>query len=429
MLKRTRLAVRSLLTMSNLFENLSEAYGGGEAISLAEPPGYRLFPAASLSCRDCLHFTNLAAEAFIRDLDLKKGERALVMTPRGGELMLASAALIKAGGIAVPLDARLETGEVLARAGWCGASLALVDGALLAGRADLMEGMAGSMRVMALGPRMSAPRGVLRLDEAMERSSGFFLPYTLKPSNVVFLFHTVAEEGAVKAVMVTNEGLLGPQLRAVMFMPSHPGDLCLHALGLECADGMFAAVLGLCMGLRMRFAGGGDVERVSRALGQYAPAVFMAGAETYLELLHVDPVGIPSPLRLCVSCGEPLPRRVPAEFLRRPRGRRRAPYMTGFLEVYGAGGNATAIALRPALPFRAWPENSPGLAFPPNRMKVADGSGRRLKRREEGELYIRGPAVTPGYWNDVEGTLDAKRDGWFRTGIPASRKLFSITLR
>ncbi len=83
MLERTRLAARRLLTMANLFENLAAVYGDREVLDLAEPLGYRLFPSDKLSGGDCLRFTNLAAEAFIRDLDLKKGERVLVLIPYG----------------------------------------------------------------------------------------------------------------------------------------------------------------------------------------------------------------------------------------------------------------------------------------------------------------------------------------------------------
>ena len=36
---------------------------------------------------------------------------------------------------------------------------------------------------------------------------------------------------------------------------------------------------------------------------------------------------------------------------------------------------------------------------------------------EPGEVLVRGPNVTPGYWNDAEATRDAfTADGWFRTG-------------
>ncbi|NED66837.1 long-chain fatty acid--CoA ligase, partial [Streptomyces sp. SID10244] len=35
---------------------------------------------------------------------------------------------------------------------------------------------------------------------------------------------------------------------------------------------------------------------------------------------------------------------------------------------------------------------------------------------EEGELVVRGPGVTPGYWNDEESTTAAIRDGWLYSG-------------
>ncbi|MHB2029121.1 MAG: class I adenylate-forming enzyme family protein [Acidimicrobiales bacterium] len=40
-----------------------------------------------------------------------------------------------------------------------------------------------------------------------------------------------------------------------------------------------------------------------------------------------------------------------------------------------------------------------------------------------GELWLRGPTVTPGYWENPSATSDAMRDGWFRTGDVAKRDI------
>ncbi|VAW00913.1 Long-chain-fatty-acid--CoA ligase [hydrothermal vent metagenome] len=52
-------------------------------------------------------------------------------------------------------------------------------------------------------------------------------------------------------------------------------------------------------------------------------------------------------------------------------------------------------------------------------LRLVDPDGKDVRRGEIGEIWIRGPAVTPGYWNNPEANAKAFVDGWFCTGDAA----------
>jgi fatty-acyl-CoA synthase len=50
-------------------------------------------------------------------------------------------------------------------------------------------------------------------------------------------------------------------------------------------------------------------------------------------------------------------------------------------------------------------------------VQIGDDHGREIPRGSVGEIQVRGPGVTPGYWHDPEATAAAfTKNGWFRTG-------------
>ncbi|TYO91244.1 AMP-binding protein [Oceanicella actignis] len=116
-----------------------------------------------------------------------------------------------------------------------------------------------------------------------------------------------------------------------------------------------------------------------------------------------------SSLRLVGSGGAPLPLEV----------KKRFDQLTGLRLGGGWGMTETASAgtghLRDIPPEKA---ASVGLPLPGLEMKVVDVAdpARELPLGETGELAIRGPNITRGYWNRPDADVEAFHDGWLLTG-------------
>ncbi len=58
-----------------------------------------------------------------------------------------------------------------------------------------------------------------------------------------------------------------------------------------------------------------------------------------------------------------------------------------------------------------------GFAVPETDLQVVDDEGKVLALGEKGELWVRGPQVMKGYWQNEEATAESlTQDGWFKTG-------------
>lgn len=95
-----------------------------------------------------------------------------------------------------------------------------------------------------------------------------------------------------------------------------------------------------------------------------------------------------------------------------------------FMQFYGAteAGGAFSI-LRPDehdLDNEARLQSC-GRPLPLITFRIVDAEGRDMPEGEPGELLVRSPSITAGYWKQPEATAKVLTDGWYRTGDVARR--------
>jgi|GEM_PF-1205712 len=409
--KRLRLVLDRRLSVSNLLEKLDGLYGPDMAITLPRPVMPSLFPRPGISIREALRLSNLVAEALIRRLDLRKGERVLVISPDAGEAFLVTLSLVKAGGIAVPLSTppRENRLQVLIREG--GIRKALLGGGFLrqnpSGRAELPIGRNG-LQAVAVNAADAGP-GELSLEEASAESSGFFIPYTLKPGSVVAIAPRGGEDGRPLLVMATSRAILYAARALSCFLPVGNGGRCLFLLPPEGASWLSAASLALCAGLHLEFAGAEETPASRQRAEGKAPRMAVADPPRISRLSAGQGEGSRlsgARLWICVDV---------------PEGTRRDETGPPAMGLWSRGGGiiilelssiqdmAPLALLRLSLAGKRAVLSTPFLPLPPHRIMRGSGSPSGPSEVEA----IRGPAVTPGWWNDLETSLRAWKNGWF----------------
>jgi acyl-CoA synthetase (AMP-forming)/AMP-acid ligase II len=92
-----------------------------------------------------------------------------------------------------------------------------------------------------------------------------------------------------------------------------------------------------------------------------------------------------------------------------------------FFQAYGMTETGGAVCMNPPANHRAEAHarglvNSVGRAGLGSEILVTDEEGHEVPRGQVGEVVVRGPMVTGGYWRQPQTTQAAFRDGWLRTG-------------
>ena len=232
-------------------------------------------------------------------------------------------------------------------------------------------------------------------------------------AELAVLLFTSGTAGAPRAAMLTH-GNLAANIGQVQ---SHPGlqvgpdDVGLatlpffHVFGLNVALGV-ALTGGVRSVMLAQFDARRAVELVQRegaTIVAGVPAMFAA----FLELSDAEaPADAFRSARLAVSGAAELPKSIGARFFER--------FGVTIYEGYGLTEAAPIVSTTAVDRSPRW--GSIGPPLPGVEVRLVDADGSDVTVGDPGEIWVRGPNVFAGYWNDPEATERVLHDGWLRTG-------------
>jgi len=222
--------------------------------------------------------------------------------------------------------------------------------------------------------------------------------------------YTSGTTGAPKGAELTHGNVTANCELIRAFFGIGPADVLLgvvpwfHITGMEVQLNLMAYTGATLVALH-RF----EVETALRAIQRYRCTVTTLIATINVAILNhpATPTCDLTSLRLCASGGAP----VPAEIARRWEA------VTGHRLVEGYGLTETTAPTHSNPPHRPR-YGTVGVPLPYTGVRVVslEDGVTEVAPGESGEIAIRGPMVTKGYWKRPEATAEAIPDGWLRTG-------------
>ncbi|KQP49427.1 class I adenylate-forming enzyme family protein [Pseudorhodoferax sp. Leaf274] len=338
-------------------------------------------------------------------LGVQAGERVVLFMGNRPEFMAVLFAVQRLGAIAVPIGEREQRPGLAYMLQQCGACAIVFDEGLAERipSPDEVPGLRLRLRLVVGEAPGALPLSSLRGDV---RDAA-----PVREQDTALILYTSGTTGRPKGAMLTHLNVAHSVRHYELCMGLRAGDRSALAVPASHVTGLIAIIAA------MVHIGGAVV-----MLSEFkAPA--------FLQLLETERVThtlmVPAMYQLCLLQpafdaarlaswriggygGAPMPVSAIDAMAER------LPGLT-LINAYGATETTSPTTMMPPGLTRAHAD-SVGIALPCAQVRVVDDAGRDLPPGESGELWIGGPMVVPGYWDNPEATAANFTEGYWHSG-------------
>ena len=339
-----------------------------------------------------------------RELGVAKGDRVILFIPKSLIFVVAHLALQKLGAVAVPLNPGFKQSEMQYLLGDAQAKLILLDSE----KESFIREIAPDLTSLVI----DSQKPYQDID-VFHTASEEFTPIEIGPDDPGLIIYTSGTTGKPKGAVLTSRNLVYDARNIIRIWEISDTDVLCHALPLFHVHGLCFALHTLLMAgahvlMLDQFSPDPVIETLRQQDGPHACSVFMAVPAMYAKLMdHIgDRIFDFSHMRLWTSGSAPL---LAHDFERIHKLFGKEPLEREGMSETGMNFSNPLRGIRKP--------GSIGIPLPALEVRMVDpASGVDVKPGQTGEIWLQGPAVTPGYWQKPEETAKTFEQGWFKTG-------------
>ncbi|MFT7687105.1 MAG: fatty-acyl-CoA synthase, partial [Candidatus Azotimanducaceae bacterium] len=346
--------------------------------------------------------------AWLQSNNVKKGDRVALLLPNMAEFFEIQFACSKVGAICLPLNWRLSEKELEYILKDSTPSVLIFDSTFqevansLVAECDIKQSL-----------EINGNEDAVAYETALNEAHSF-TPVESFHSDTSMIMYTSGTTGHPKGAMITHEmtfyncvnlgipsKISSDSIQLVVLPLFHTGGLNCYANPILHAGGTLLLMRDFDPGRALSILSDSELG-VTHFFAVPAPYQFMM---QHKEFEQSDLTGI----KAAGVGGAPC-----AEAILKAWAGKGIPLLQGWgMTETSPGGTGldAADALRKV--------GSAGKALHHTQIKIIDDKGDEIRDGGVGELLIKGPNITPGYWNNPEATAKTFADGWLLTGDAA----------
>jgi long-chain acyl-CoA synthetase len=375
-----------------------------------------------------LELVNRLAASLVDELGVQKGDRVAIAMRNVPEWSVAFFAATMVGAIAVPFNAFWNGEELAFALSDCEPKILFADGE----RLERLARFPGVLRdVVLVGTRLDdrkgtaeLPPGIRDFNRLLEGDAAGRRAVEIEPDDLATIFYTSGMTAKPKGVLGTHRNICS-NLMSLMFA----GLRAMEREGTSPTGGSADPPV-LILSVPLFHATGCHSMLLSQAFFG-GTLVFMRrwDPEVALDLMERERVtafsGVPT-MVWDIMNSETLDRRdlssvksfgggcaaAPPEVVRRIHERFPS---TGIATGYGLTETSSVTTSISGSDYVERP-SSVGVPVPVCEVRIVDPGGRDTQAGGDGEIWIKGPNVVPGYWRRPEETKEAFTEGWLHSG-------------